>query len=108
MFVEVTPIAIKRIYYRFYIILAALNCCNAIVLWLFYPESKWRCVGKGREAYANRQSTLAARKSLEEIDFYFAQKYSGQYSSQVDYHMGDVLENKSEVIRTEETKAAEV
>lgn len=57
MMVEVTPIAIKRIYYRFYIILAVLNFCNAVVLYTFYPET--------------------ARKSLEEIDFYFAQKYGG-------------------------------
>jgi len=55
MFVEVTPIAIKKIYYRYYIVLAALNCFNAAVIWAFYPET--------------------ARKSLEEIDFYFANEY---------------------------------
>lgn len=54
MFVEVTPIAIENIYYKFYIILGVLNCCNAIVIWLFYPET--------------------ARQSLEELDFYFAKK----------------------------------
>ena len=52
---SVTPIAIANIYYRFYIILAALNVCNAIVIWFFYPETK--------------------RLSLEELDFYFAKKY---------------------------------
>ena len=57
----VTPIAISNIYYRFYIILAALNVCNAIVVWVFYPETK--------------------RLSLEELDFYFAEKYSNGAST---------------------------
>ena len=52
---SVTPIAIANIYYRFYIILAALNVCNAVVIWFFYPETK--------------------RMSLEELDFYFAKTY---------------------------------
>lgn len=60
MFVEVTPIAIENIYWKFYVILAVFNCCNAAVLWAFYPET--------------------ARKSLEEIDFYFAEKYRGELS----------------------------
>jgi hypothetical protein len=55
MFVEVTPIAIKNIYWRYYAILAGLNGFNAIMLWLFYPET--------------------ARKSLEELDFFFVKKY---------------------------------
>ncbi|KAK5126488.1 hypothetical protein LTR85_010724 [Meristemomyces frigidus] len=55
MFVEVTPIAIENVYYKFYVILAVLNLCNAVVIWIFYPETK--------------------RLSLEELDFYFARTY---------------------------------
>lgn len=55
MNVQITPIALENIYYRFYIILAVLNTCNAVVLWFLYPETK--------------------RLTLEELDFYFANKY---------------------------------
>jgi hypothetical protein len=41
--------------YRYYIILAVFNACNAVVLWFFYPETK--------------------KLSLEELDFFFANKY---------------------------------
>ena len=57
MMVEITPIAIDNIYYKFYIILAALNVFNAVCIFVFYPET--------------------ARKSLEELDFFFVEKYGG-------------------------------
>jgi hypothetical protein len=50
--IEVTPVAIDKIYYKFYIILAVFNACIALVIWLCYPET--------------------ARLSLEELDLMFA------------------------------------
>ncbi len=57
MIVEVTPIALKNIGYRFYIILSVFNALIGAILFFFYPETK--------------------RKSLEEIDFFFAKKDMG-------------------------------
>ncbi|KAF2087391.1 general substrate transporter [Saccharata proteae CBS 121410] len=37
--VEVTPVGLDNIGYRFYIVFAVLNIANAIVVWLFYPET---------------------------------------------------------------------
>ncbi|KAK5215405.1 hypothetical protein LTR96_011165 [Exophiala xenobiotica] len=56
MIVEITPIVLKNIGYRFYIILAGFNAVIGAVLFLFYLKTK--------------------RKSLEEIDFFFAKRDS--------------------------------
>lgn len=53
MIVEVTPIALTNITYRFYIILCVFNAIIAAIVFFFYPETK--------------------QKSLEEIDFFFAE-----------------------------------
>lgn len=53
MIVEITPIAITNIKYKFYIILAVFNAVIAVVVYLFFPETKGM--------------------SLEEIDFYFVE-----------------------------------
>ena len=55
MMVEITPIAIENIYYKFYIVLAVFNICIAVVIWLAYPET--------------------ANLSLEELDLFFVQEY---------------------------------
>ncbi|KXT00072.1 hypothetical protein AC578_5803 [Pseudocercospora eumusae] len=55
MMVEVTPIAIKNIYWKFYIILAVFNLCIAVIIWLCYPET--------------------ARLTLEDLDFMFAKNH---------------------------------
>jgi Sugar (and other) transporter len=55
--VEITPIALDNIYWRFYIILAVFNVCNAVIIFFCFPETK--------------------KLSLEEIDFLFVQKYGG-------------------------------
>ena len=55
MIVEITPIAITNIGYRFYIIFAVFNFCIALIVFLFIPET--------------------SGLSLEEIDFYFVRKY---------------------------------
>ncbi|KAF7194764.1 Sugar transporter STL1 [Pseudocercospora fuligena] len=55
MMVEVTPIAIKNIYWRFYVILAVFNLCIAVIIWLCYPET--------------------ARMTLEDLDFMFARRH---------------------------------
>jgi hypothetical protein len=55
MMVEITPIALKNIGYRFYIILACLNALIAVTVFCWFPETKGR--------------------SLEEIDLYFASRY---------------------------------
>ncbi|OAP55182.1 hypothetical protein AYL99_10882 [Fonsecaea erecta] len=52
MIVEVTPIALTNISYRFYIILCIFNAVIAAIVFFLYPETKL--------------------KSLEEIDFFFA------------------------------------
>jgi len=72
MFVEVTPIAIEKIYYKFYIILAVLNCFNATMIWLFFPET--------------------ARKSLEEIDYYFVNTQNGKEEDGFGGKDGNVIE----------------
>ena len=55
MMVEVTPIAIKNIYWKFYIILAVFNLCIAVIIWFCYPET--------------------ARLTLEDLDFMFARRH---------------------------------
>ena len=55
LFVEVTPSAISNIGWKWFMILAVFNACSAGTVFLFYPET--------------------SRLSLEEIDFYFAEKY---------------------------------
>ena len=37
--VEITPPALANIGYRTYIIFAVLNLANALIVWLFYPET---------------------------------------------------------------------
>lgn len=37
--VEVTPVGLASIGFGFYLIWAVLNLCNAIIVWLFYPET---------------------------------------------------------------------
>jgi hypothetical protein len=56
MILEITPIALTNIGYRFYVILAVFNACIAVAIFFFFPESKGL--------------------SLEEIDFYFISNYS--------------------------------
>ena len=56
MIVEITPIAITNIGYRFYIILAVFNFCIAAIVFFLFPET--------------------SGLSFEEIDFYFVRKYS--------------------------------
>lgn len=55
MIVEVTPIALTNIGYKFYVILAIFNTCSALIVYFCFPETK--------------------QLSLEEIDFMFARKY---------------------------------
>jgi len=55
MIVEITPIAITNIGYKFYVMLAIFNVCSSLVVYFFYPET--------------------AKLSLEEIDFYFIRRY---------------------------------
>lgn len=37
--VEITPVSLKNIGYRTYIIFAIFNIVNAIIVWCFYPET---------------------------------------------------------------------
>jgi len=37
--VEVTPDGVKNLGYKFYLVWAALNLANGIIVWLFYPET---------------------------------------------------------------------
>lgn len=80
MIVEITPIAIKNIYYKFYIVMAVFNVCMAVIVWLFYPET--------------------ARLTLEELDFFFAEKYGNGDSDvekvRVEHEKSGVGEVKSE------------
>ena len=73
MMVEITPLAIENIYYKFYIILAVTNTLNAVCIYLFYPET--------------------TRLSLEELDFFFAKKYG---------HEADVVAAEKVVSRRED------
>lgn len=63
MIVEITPIALRNIEYKFYIILSIFNFVIAIVVYLTFPETK--------------------QMSLEQIDFYFAEKY-GKEKTEMD------------------------
>lgn len=54
MMVEITPIALRNIGYKFYIILAVFNAVDAVIIYFLFPETKGL--------------------SLEEIDFSFAEK----------------------------------
>jgi sugar porter (SP) family MFS transporter len=58
MIVEITPIAITNIGYKFYIIFAVFNFCIALIVYFFVPET--------------------CGLSLEEIDFYFVRKYGNE------------------------------
>lgn len=62
MVVEITPIAITNIGYKFYIIFAVFNFCIAITVYFFLPE------------------TMGL--SLEEIDFYFVRKFGTDEAKQ--------------------------
>lgn len=56
MMVEITPSALTNIGYKFYVILAVFNAAIAVIVFVVYPET--------------------SSKSLEEIDFYFANTYA--------------------------------
>lgn len=58
MIVEITPIALKNIKYKIYVIFAVFNFLIAVAVYLTFPETK--------------------QKSLEQIDFYFAEKFHGE------------------------------
>jgi sugar porter (SP) family MFS transporter len=57
MMVEITPIALGNIGYKFYIILAVFNAVDAVIVYFLFPETKGL--------------------TLEEIDFQFAERYTG-------------------------------
>ncbi|KAL1965019.1 hypothetical protein VTN77DRAFT_6219 [Rasamsonia byssochlamydoides] len=62
MIVEITPVALTNIRYKFYIILAVFNAFNSGIVYFCFPETKGL--------------------SLEEIDFYFAEKYADRIGVQ--------------------------
>ncbi|KAK3356836.1 hypothetical protein B0T25DRAFT_537511, partial [Lasiosphaeria hispida] len=37
--VEVTPVGIAKMGWRFYLVWAGFNLVNAVIVWLFYPET---------------------------------------------------------------------
>ena len=69
MMVEITPIALTSIGYKFYILLAALNFAIALIVYFFWVETKGL--------------------SLEEIDFKFAGT-QGEAPARVDKHEAGV------------------
>ncbi|KAJ5626299.1 hypothetical protein N7510_002608 [Penicillium lagena] len=80
LIVEVAPIAITNMKYRFYIILAVLNTFNAVVVYFWFPETKGL--------------------SLEEIDFYFAEKYGFQESRELGQSSKNATEEVEDVRST--------
>jgi hypothetical protein len=84
MIVEVTPVAITNIGYKFYIILAVFNFCIALVVYFCVPE------------------TMGL--SLEEIDFYFVRKYGteeelhkiDEYASKQQQESEQCIESRAE------------
>lgn len=64
MIVEITPIALTNIKYKFYVILAVFNACIAVIVFFLWPETN--------------------KMSLEEIDFYFADKHGGNEAKGVE------------------------
>lgn len=78
MMVEITPIAIKNIYYKFYIILAVFNVCIAVIVWLFFPET--------------------AKLTLEELDFFFAKRYG---NGGIDVEKEDMKREESVQVKSE-------
>lgn len=67
--VEVTPVGVQNIGFGFYLIWAAFNLINAIIVWLFYPET--------------------ANMPLESIDLLFTSQVSAE----------DILEEKQPFYR---------
>jgi sugar porter (SP) family MFS transporter len=59
MIVEITPIAISNIGYKFYIVFAVFTAVIATIIYFFFPETKGL--------------------TLEEIDFYFVENTGGHY-----------------------------
>ena len=57
MTVQITPIAVTNIYYKFYIILAVFNVAIMVIVYFFFFETKGL--------------------SLEQIDIKMAEKYHG-------------------------------
>ena len=57
MMVDITPIALGNIGYKFYIILAVFNAVDAVIVYFCFPETKGL--------------------TLEEIDFQFAERHTG-------------------------------
>lgn len=84
MIVEITPIALRNIKYRFYVILAIFNFLIAIAVYLLFPETK--------------------QMSLEQIDFYFAEKYADHADDKTGRALNS-LEGGPEVISTGNDKA---
>jgi len=67
--VEVTPVGVKSIGFGFYLIWAAFNLINAVIVWLFYPET--------------------ANMPLESIDLLFTDRIAAE----------DILEEKQPFYR---------
>jgi MFS family permease len=89
MFVLITPIALTNIGYKFYIILAVFNAVIAVIVFVYFPETKG--------------------KSLEELDYFFAKRYlSPEKFAQVEEELSRTLrgqdEKKSEAILVEHTE----
>lgn len=61
LIVEITPVALTNIGYKFYIMFVVFNICIAVIIFLCYPETKGM--------------------SLEQIDFFFAPQF--QHSSEL-------------------------
>lgn len=71
--VEITPIAIANIYYKFYIMLAVFNVVIALIIWIFYEET--------------------AGLTLEQIDFVFAKRYSPGTTEEREFKDISIVEN---------------
>ena len=76
MIVEITPIALRNIKYKFYVILAIFNFCIAIAVYLLFPETK--------------------QMSLEQIDFYFAEKHADNAKEKTGMDLNSLEEGQKE------------
>jgi Sugar (and other) transporter len=64
--VEITPYGIQNIGWKFYLVWAVLNLANAIIVWMFYPETAGQPLEAVDALFIDSRETDPHRSSLED------------------------------------------